>query len=46
MVGSTVRLPEDENTPEKRVDRIFAMMDKVSSFVHSLIHSFVNLLNH
>ncbi|XP_048875881.1 neuronal calcium sensor 1-like isoform X3 [Brienomyrus brachyistius] len=28
MVGNTVELPEDENTPEKRVDRIFAMMDK------------------
>ncbi|PNI68899.1 NCS1 isoform 3 [Pan troglodytes] len=28
MVGNTVELPEEENTPEKRVDRIFAMMDK------------------
>ena len=28
--GNTVELPEEENTPEKRVDRIFAMMDKVS----------------
>lgn len=24
-----MELPEEENTPEKRVDRIFAMMDKV-----------------
>ncbi|XP_038868853.1 neuronal calcium sensor 1-like [Salvelinus namaycush] len=28
MVGNTVELPEEENTPEKRVDRIFSMMDK------------------
>ncbi|KAJ8346367.1 hypothetical protein SKAU_G00277680 [Synaphobranchus kaupii] len=30
MVGNTVELPEEENTPEKRVDHIFAMMDKNS----------------
>lgn len=30
--GNTVELPEEENTPEKRVDRIFAMMDKVRCF--------------
>ncbi|KAH7714940.1 Neuronal calcium sensor family protein 1 [Aphelenchoides avenae] len=28
MVGDTVKLPDEENTPEKRVDRIFRMMDK------------------
>eukprot|EP00057_Strongylocentrotus_purpuratus_P016403 XP_011670877.1 PREDICTED: neuronal calcium sensor 1-like [Strongylocentrotus purpuratus] len=28
MVGNMVQLPEDENTPEKRVDKIFALMDK------------------
>ncbi|XP_035685080.1 neuronal calcium sensor 1-like, partial [Branchiostoma floridae] len=28
MVGNMVKLPEEENTPEKRVDRIFALMDK------------------
>uniref|UniRef100_A0A8C7D1T2 Neuronal calcium sensor 1 n=1 Tax=Oncorhynchus kisutch TaxID=8019 RepID=A0A8C7D1T2_ONCKI len=33
MVGNTVELPEEENTPEKRVDRIFAMMDKVYRYI-------------
>jgi len=28
MVGSNVNLPEEENTPEKRVERIFNLMDK------------------
>ncbi|XP_013412203.1 neuronal calcium sensor 1 [Lingula anatina] len=28
MVGSQAKLPEEENTPEKRVNRIFSAMDK------------------
>lgn len=28
MVGSMVNLPEDESTPDKRVQKLFAMMDK------------------
>lgn len=29
MVGSMVQLPEDEKTPEQRVDKIFSAFDMV-----------------
>jgi len=28
MVGESVNLPAEENTPQKRVDKIFDLMDK------------------
>ena len=35
MVGNHAKFKEDDNTPEKRVDRIFEIMDTVSNSINS-----------
>lgn len=32
MIGNMLELPKDEDTPEKRVEKIFSNMDLVSKF--------------
>jgi hypothetical protein len=46
MIGSMVTLPEDEDTPEKRVNKIFKLMDSVSpqlSVLHLILCSSLTL---
>lgn len=35
--GNIIDLPKDEDTPEKRVDKIFKQMDKVSEETVALL---------
>jgi Ca2+-binding EF-hand superfamily protein len=46
MTGQMVKLPPDEDTPEKRVDKIFRMMDhnKDHKLTHAPIQFFFSFL--
>jgi hypothetical protein len=36
MVGDSIKVPNEENSPAKRVERIFSMMDKVENHENNM----------
>lgn len=38
MMGSMIELPEDENTPMKRVEKIFSIMNKVYEVLITMVY--------